>query len=726
MGAFEFVVSDGAQAGQAFAFPSDRFVVGSSADCELRFDPSLVQPRHAEVTVTTDGVFVKDLTAHQLVWLNGVPSSGGTLSSGGFLRLGRLELVLRQRGQSSPSGTLATPTPWRSERPADPTLGLDVTAKRPTPFASAPVSVSPQPKRATPQRISSGGPAPAPASGVISLGAPLASGDAPLSELAPGYVIDNRYRIVSKIASGGMGEVYKAEHVELGKPFAIKVMLPELSRDAEFVARFKREAISASRIGQQNIVDISDFGQTGHGRFYFVMEYLDGLTLASVTHREGALRVERVLNIALQIARALAAAHAQNIVHRDLKPENIMLLQRPGQPDFAKVLDFGVAKVPPGQGQAGHTAIGMVVGTPQYMSPEQAKAVAVDARSDIYSLGLIFYELITGRPTFSAETPSMLMVKHVTEAPPPFEPGPLGDVPVELKNLVFAMLEKEPAARPQTMTSVVATLDDVWRRTKANDPTLRRISGEFPLAGGKAPPRRGPDGAPPASRVSGKRPAAKEQPEVAPEPVAEVADPQSAPEATGVDPTAVDGSGEFRVVKKSPLPFVVIGLVLVGLGVGGFMLWRGDAPPPPADAPVVAQADVGQKPSAPVPEAPPAPPASTTPIEAPPPPNDPPPAPTPGPANVPDVVELRFESKSGELEVVDADSRVVGHTPFALSRPLNSTATLTFRRAGYQPLTRTFAFVTSQTRPIELLKGKVTSPKKKTSPKPDDDLKEFQ
>ena len=245
------------------------------------------------------------------------------------------------------------------------------------------------------------------------------------SMLTPGSIIDGRYEIVGKLAAGGMGEVYRAQHVELGKAMALKVMLPELSNDPEFVTRFKREAIAASRIGQQNIVDISDFGRTQNGRFYFVMEYLDGMTLSSLIHRQGAQAAERVLNIAAQACRALAAAHAQSIVHRDLKPENIMLLQRPGQPDFVKVLDFGVAKVSAGHGQGGHTAVGMVVGTPQYMSPEQAKAVPVDTRSDIYSMGLIIYELLTGRPTFSAETPSMLMVKHVVEAPPPFEPGPV-------------------------------------------------------------------------------------------------------------------------------------------------------------------------------------------------------------------------------------------------------------------------------------------------------------
>src|SRR5207253_1709807 len=139
-------------------------------------------------------------------------------------------------------------------------------------------------------------------------------------------VIDNRYRIVQALAAGGMGEVYRAEHLELGKPFALKVMRPELSRDPDFVARFKREAIASSRIGQQNIVDISDFGRTAEGRFYFVMEFLEGRTLGHIIRKDGPMPAARVIHVGLQVARALAAAHRQGIVHRDMKPENVMLI----------------------------------------------------------------------------------------------------------------------------------------------------------------------------------------------------------------------------------------------------------------------------------------------------------------------------------------------------------------------------------------------------------------
>jgi serine/threonine protein kinase len=513
MGDFEFVVSEGPDKGTAYPFPSNHFYVGASEECHLRFQPTDVQPKHAEIRFDPSGVpWIRDLTGQRLLWLNGEAIDKGALSAGAFLRMGRLELVIRQRAEKAgPSGTMATPTPFRSMQPVssssprnpvaqssarnpsggsssrNPATGgssghiaalsggyVDATAKRPTPFAKPQSGMQSGMQTGFPD--SQEGPErPAEPTAISSM-------------LTPGSIIDGRYEIVGKLAAGGMGEVYRAQHVELGKAMALKVMLPELSNDPEFVTRFKREAIAASRIGQQNIVDISDFGRTANGRFYFVMEYLDGMTLSSLIHRQGPQPAERVLNIAAQASRALAAAHAQSIVHRDLKPENIMLLQRPGQPDFVKVLDFGVAKVSAGHGQGGHTAIGMVVGTPQYMSPEQAKAIPVDTRSDIYSMGLIIYELLTGRPTFAAETPSMLMVKHVVEAPPPFEPGPLVSVPEELERLVFRMLEKEPANRPQTMEEVIEVLDTLWARIRSNDPSLKRSSGNFtPTATPHAP-----------------------------------------------------------------------------------------------------------------------------------------------------------------------------------------------------------------------------------------------
>lgn len=465
---------------------------------------------------------------------------------------------------------------------------------------------------------------------------------------------------MSKIASGGMGEVYRAQHVELGKTMALKVMLPELSDDPEFVARFKREAIAASRIGQQNIVDISDFGRTSSGRFYFVMEYLDGVTLASLLNQHGALPAARVLNICLQVARALAAAHAQSIVHRDLKPENIMVLQRPGQPDFAKVLDFGVAKVSHGQGKGGQTALGIVVGTPQYMSPEQAKAVSVDLRSDIYSLGLIVYELLAGRPTFIAETPSMLMVKHITEPPPPFDPGLLGSIPQELVQLIFRMLEKEPQARPQSIEEIIAALDAIWTDLKSGEPTLRRVSGSMPQV-------------------------------VVPEPRG--ASVRTSPQRESVDAAMTQPHlEESRPPSRHLRLIIALGATVVALTVWVLVVLR--QPPQPAVVEELVRAPAA------VPRA-----VENAPADK-------------KPAPVEQKIKLSFAGSPEKLDVMEGDV-LVGVTPISLSREPGSIAVLTFSAKGFVSMTRKVRFDTDQTIPIELEKEKKTGPAPKHKPKSD-------
>jgi serine/threonine protein kinase len=245
------------------------------------------------------------------------------------------------------------------------------------------------------------------------------------------------------------------------------VMRPQLSNDPRFVERFKREAGAAGRIGHKNIVDITDFGRTADGRFYYVMEFLDGRTLASILGDEGAQPMPRVLHLALQMVQALGAAHRLGITHRDLKPENVMVLQRDNQADLVKIVDFGVAKETNGPRGAGHTAIGTLLGTPQYMAPEQAAGLEVDARSDIYSLGLIFYELITGRAAFQGETPSILRALQMTAPPPPMIEGRATPLPPVLEDLVHRMLAKKPSERPQNTDEVLDALELMRRRRRA-------------------------------------------------------------------------------------------------------------------------------------------------------------------------------------------------------------------------------------------------------------------
>ncbi|MCA2978344.1 MAG: serine/threonine protein kinase [Myxococcaceae bacterium] len=276
---------------------------------------------------------------------------------------------------------------------------------------------------------------------------------APRPDAWLGRVIDGRYRVDSRLAAGGMGEVFKVTHVELGRALALKMMKPELSHEPSFVERFRREAMTASRLGHPHIVDITDSGRADTGQFYFVMEFLDGEPLTDVIGR-GPAAPALVVELARQMAEALAVAHRAGVVHRDLKPDNVILLQRAGKP-FVKLVDFGIAKVvtpAPDQKQTTH---GVIMGTPQYMAPEQAAGVALDARADVYALGLIVYELLTGRPPFVGETAALVMSAHISSPPPPLPTT----VPLRLRGLVARMLSKRPAERPASMDEVLEALD---------------------------------------------------------------------------------------------------------------------------------------------------------------------------------------------------------------------------------------------------------------------------
>jgi serine/threonine protein kinase len=270
-----------------------------------------------------------------------------------------------------------------------------------------------------------------------------------------GAEIDGRYRVMELIGEGGMGKVYLAEHVEIGKRVALKVLHPSYSRMPDLVERFRREARAASKIGHPNIVDVTDSGTTGDGSVYFVMEYLEGVELGSVIEREGALDVARALKITGQICRALSAAHREGIIHRDLKPENIFLITRDGTADVVKVLDFGIAKTTEAEAARERrlTSPGMAMGTPEYMSPEQAAGRPADARCDVYALGAIMYEMVTGIPPYTGDNFMEILTKKATVDPPP----PLlvrGELPAQVSELVMAAMARSPSERPQTMEAL--------------------------------------------------------------------------------------------------------------------------------------------------------------------------------------------------------------------------------------------------------------------------------
>ncbi|HUS68169.1 MAG TPA: serine/threonine-protein kinase, partial [Kofleriaceae bacterium] len=267
-----------------------------------------------------------------------------------------------------------------------------------------------------------------------------------------GQVISERYRIEELIGEGGMGRVYMAEHVEIGKRVAIKILHPVYGRMPDLVERFRREARAASKIGHPHIVDVTDSGTTDDGSVYFVMEYLEGVELASVIDREGALDIARALRIATQICRALAAAHAVGIIHRDLKPENVFLTVREGAADFVKVLDFGIAKSSEAEEARGKrlTHPGMAMGTPEYMAPEQAAGRTADERCDVYAVGAILYEMLTGSPPYEGDNFMEILTKKATIDPPP--PATLrGELPPQVESLVVSAMARSPDDRPPSM-----------------------------------------------------------------------------------------------------------------------------------------------------------------------------------------------------------------------------------------------------------------------------------
>lgn len=271
------------------------------------------------------------------------------------------------------------------------------------------------------------------------------------------------YRIVRVLGKGGMGVVSEAIHSGIGRRVAIKVLHPDLARNPEFVARFLGEARAVNVVDHPGIVQISDCGQTAQGVPYLVMEFLRGQTLSQRLQTDRAtLKLTQVLRIAYQLADALAAAHQCGIVHRDLKPENVMLV-----PDSSvaggertKLLDFGIAKLAEGQVDGHRTRTGAVMGTPLYMSPEQCRGASqVDDRSDVYSLGVLLYELLAGRPPFNASGHGELMMQHMLHAPPPLR-GLCPSAPEAVVSLVEALLIKERSARP-TMRQVAQQLESL-------------------------------------------------------------------------------------------------------------------------------------------------------------------------------------------------------------------------------------------------------------------------
>ncbi len=347
-------------------------------------------------------------------------------------------------------------------------------------------------------------------------GCGTARADAPPSQTQAGQTIAERYRLIEKIGEGGSGEIYRAEHITLKRRVAVKILHERLSRDELAIERFRREATTVAELDNEHIVQILDFGRTADRRLYLAMEFLEGETLAARLADKGALPIEDVVAILKQLSQALMEAHAIGYVHRDLRPKNIFLSQRRGQRDFVKLLDFGLAKLVEPETGAASTSLGMTFGDPRYMSPEQAKGDPVDRRADLYSLGCIAYEMVSGRPIFDG--PSMDVLQQQIQASVPDLPVQRADTPDWLNQLILRMLAKDPEQRfvtvyrllqaleegqatgaimseerarkvestpPPSVTQAMARLAD--RQEKSWDDTNPRVSGWYRSAEGPGP-----------------------------------------------------------------------------------------------------------------------------------------------------------------------------------------------------------------------------------------------
>ncbi len=321
--------------------------------------------------------------------------------------------------------------------------------------------------------------------------------------LEAGSTIDGRYRIVSPLGEGGMGAVYVVEHIAMRKRMALKVLHREMGENAEVRARFEREAIAAAHIDHPNVVSASDFGRTADGTFYMVLEYVEGRSLRAALE-EGPMAEPRALALLRQMVGAVARAHEQGVVHRDLKPENVMLVARDGV-EVVKVLDFGIAKLQgelaenasAGKARVPLTQLGVVFGTPEYISPEQALGRTVDARADLYALGVIAFEMLSGRRPFEADEPVRLLMMHANDPAPA-----LTQASPAVAQIVARLLEKEPAARFPDARALAAALEAAGAgATPSPAPSSARISttsayvpvsGIAPTVVGTVPPASAP------------------------------------------------------------------------------------------------------------------------------------------------------------------------------------------------------------------------------------------
>lgn len=387
-----------------------------------------------------------------------------------------------------------------------------------------------------------------------------------------GSVIGGNYHIKKKLGEGGMGAVYLGEHVKMSRKSAIKVMTQSMAHDPDAIARFNREATNAARINHPNVCAIYDFGETSDGLIFLAMEFIEGGSLTDIIEKEGALPPQRAARILLQTAEALQAAHDLGIVHRDLKPDNIMITRGRNGAEVVKVVDFGIAKAMSGEEGQKVTKTGLVVGTPEYMSPEQLSGDKLDGRSDIYSLALVFFRMLTGTLPFQADSAQETMIKRLTDDPLKLgEAMPGSAFPARLQDIMDRALARMPSER---YASAAEFGRDVMGVVESMGPA--GSTGEAATQIISAPDAK--TAAIQATRVSSAR---------------------AGKTAVSTPPTPMPQTVVLPAGKKSPVVAIaaVLGVLVVGGGAAAVMLRNGGAATePPAGSVMTGTAPSGQRP----------------------------------------------------------------------------------------------------------------------------------
>ncbi len=478
-----------------------------------------------------------------------------------------------------------------------------------------------------------------------------------------GQVLDGRYQIEEVLGQGGMGMVFRATQTSVQRPVAVKTLNPTLAAAPEFFERFRREAEVASRLRHPNIITIFDFGQTSGGTCYFVMELIEGESLKQLVKRDGPMSLGRAVDIVEQAARALAHAHEQGVIHRDIKPHNVMV-QRLGQQDFVKVLDFGLVKAIEQDNEQQLTSTGQVLGTPQYMPPEQAGGEPVDPRSDLYSLAGVLYFCLTGGSPFGANTVRKALQAALFQTVPAIGNRRQGaPVPVAVDEFLSKALAREKEDRYQSAAEFIehlrAALDGLQPEELAAVP--RKVIAASPSREGSG------------SGVSARRPPAGK---VANEQRSSERRERSAPSNVIVD------SGALRPV-SSKVAWVALPILLLG-AVGAWFIMRPSTDPAPISAP-----------------------AATTVVTR---------APQETIAGLSRDIEVHFETDPQGAGIYD-DAIQIGTTPAELRLPRERAHRLTFRLAGHGDVERQFDFsrVTGARTQVSITLKKKEPPVRKTS-----------